>query len=1488
MTQQIAGFRLSPQQQQHLSLRQENPQLPHWSHCILLCNGAIKSQRLIKALNQLISRHEVLHTSYQSLEGMTVPLQVIEEPNPLPLRNWHVPDLTIDRTELHQFCQTWPSETPHLATGDCLQAALLPCEHQALLVLALPAPCTDAATWQLLAQELASLLQDQALPSEPMQYADFAEWQNELLESEDTATGRLFWEQPSIPTRLKLPFAIQDLKAEDVTPQCLARTLAPDLSTQLLQGAETLATSPRNLCFATFQLLLSRLTSTSEFELALTLHGRKYAELEEVAGPVAKAVPFQVRLDTHLPFSEWLQTVATQLQELEQYQEYFTPTLALSPVSFDFIDGATDTKANLQPLLFTHYLNPFELKLTCIQQGQDLHLEWHHDLQGFTDQGIEQIAVLFETLLQAVLAAPQTPIKDLVITGHPPNPAPQPSPPPVPLIHQWVSAQAQRTPQQLAVIDATQSLTYQEFDQRTNQLAHLLVSKGIGPEQRVMIYGDRNLDLIVAIFAILKAGAAYVPIDAGVPAIALEQRIEIVKPSLILTLHQYANRIPATADVLYLDQKQALIANQPHTPPTITLAPENLAYIIFTSGSTGQPKGVGVEHRHLTHYIHDITSKIHSPQAGHWALASTLAADLGHTILFPCLCNGHSLHILAPERCLDAVAFAEEMQLIDVLKIVPAHLRSLMSGSQPVLPQQQIILGGEALDWFLVDQIQALAPHCQILNHYGPTETTVGVLTYPADEIEDHPRDTVTVPIGQGMPYAHVLDANLQPLPPGLPGTLYVGGHSVSRGYWQQPQLTAASFIPDPFSQQPGARLYNTGDRARYRYDGSIEFLGRQDHQVKIRGFRVELAEIEFILLQHQSIQEGVVLALQNQDHDQLMAYIVPKSWPGPESSELRDYLSSQLPEQMVPTQFVQLKTLPRLANGKCDRKSLATQPLPTEKRPFTAPRTEEEQTLAQLWSQVLGQDSISIHDNFFELGGDSILCIQMVGRATQVGLRFTPKQLFEHPTIAELATVVETAITITAEQGLVTGPVTLTPIQHWFFNQQNPDLHHWNQAVFLQSGQPVTLQYLEAALDSVLLHHDGLRSRYTLTSEGWQQEVMATSPNAVLSVVELPDLNPQDLASTLEAQASQIQASLDLTKGLLFRVVLFNLGPQHPQYLLLVCHHLVIDGVSWQILLADLRLAYQQLQQEQPINLPPKTTSFQTWATRLQDLAQSSALAQELEYWQGQSMAPVLPQDFDCEDPDLSHPCTWECALSKELTQALLHEVPATYQTQINDLLLTALVLAVGQWTGHPHLHLDLEGFGRQDLFSDLDISRTVGWFTTLYPVILKGDNPADIGGVIKEIKETLRQVPQQGIGFGLLRYLCTDVNVQKQLQAIPSAEVRFNYLGQTDQLIDEIDTLTLAPFSTGVGRAASSRRLYLLDISGVIQAGQLRLSWRYSDQLYRPTTIESLAQKYLQQLEQVIHHCQSPDAGGFTPSDFPDADLDQGELDQLMAQFC
>ncbi|MEO0946929.1 MAG: amino acid adenylation domain-containing protein [Cyanobacteria bacterium J06641_5] len=1514
MSQQLTGFRLSPQQRHILTLQQKHPQLSRWSHCVLSCAGEVDKKRLAIAINCLIERHEILRTSFQALDGMTLPLQVINEISPIdsiPQKQWSIAGEQPSQEELQELLRSWPEVPPDLTAGSGLQVAFVSCpERSPLLLLALPTLCADAATWQLLAQELSyfytvsgpvnPVVSGLELAEEPMQYADLAEWQNELLESEDTEDGRQYWETQSTDyLDPQLPFAIQGFDKDKFSPRSLLSNLSVDLSDRAIRFAQENDISIRSLCLATFEVLLSRLTETKQFTLALTLDGRKYAELAEVAGPVAKVIPLSAELTAGASFIECVRAVEGKLQELEQCQEYFAPTESLPKIGFEYIERSHANSTASQPfslLLQTDSLQKLDLQLRCDRSDDTLSFEWHYSSQRFTHQGIEQIAQLYETLLGSVLESATAVIEQLALPGTIPNrPTTVSPPPPFPTVSAWIAAQTARTPDRIALVDRQQQLTYQNLEERTNQLAHYLQSLGIGLEERVIVFGDRSVDLMIAIFGILKAGAAYVPVDTGTPAVALQQRIETVEPKLVITLAQHAECLPASVPVLYLDSDRTLLAEQPATPPNAAVAPENLAYIIFTSGSTGQPKGVAVEHRQLTNYVCGIRDRIHSPEGGRWALASTLAADLGHTVVFPCLCLGHSLHVLTPERCLDAVAFAEDMERwqIDVLKLVPAHLRSLLALDSPaVLPKQQLISGGEALDWPLVDRIHALAPNCHILNHYGPTETTVGVLTYSEANSTD-PRDTATVPLGFPLANSqvYVLDANQQPVPPGVPGTLYIGGAGVARGYWQQPELTAAAFVTDPFSSQPEARLYDTGDRARYRYDGAIEFLGRQDQQVKVRGFRVELAAIEAALLRHEDIREAAVV-LSTQE-GQIVAYVVPQTSPGPAVADLRADLQAQLPEPMVPTAIAPLEALPRLANGKCDRQALAARPLPSTAREFVAPRTNEEHTLAQLWSQVLGREPIGIHDNFFELGGDSILCIQMVGRASQLGLRFTPKQLFEQPTIAELATVVETASAITAEQGPVSGPVPLTPIQQWFFAQNNPDRHHWNQAVFLQSSESLDPDALQAALQAILAHHDGLRSQYRPSDAGWQQEVPADCPAPELAIFDFSELPGDRQQQTLEDQAAQLQTGLDLAAGRLIQVGLFVLGPQQPDYLFLACHHLVIDGVSWQVLLTDLLAAYQQLQADRSPSLPPKTTSFQTWATRLQDYAQSATLLQELEYWLAQLQAPsvVLPQDGDRATADLAHnlaqQATVECVLPADLTQALLQEVPAAYQTRIDDLLLTALVLAVGQWASNYNLRLDLEGYGRQDLFPEVDISRTVGWFTTLYPVHLSLETPQDLSTTIKTVKETLRQVPQQGIGFGLLRHLCTDANVRAQLQAAPPAQIRFNYLGQTDRFLTETGPLTLAKLSTGPGRAPSSQRLYLLDISGGIQSGQLQLQWRYNTQQYHQATIETLAQRYLTCLQEAIAHCQDPDAGSYTPSDFPDANLDGDDLDQLMAQL-
>jgi non-ribosomal peptide synthase protein (TIGR01720 family)/FkbM family methyltransferase len=1167
-------------------------------------------------------------------------------------------------------------------------------------------------------------------------------------------------------------------------------------------------------------------------------------------------------------------------------------------------------------------------------------------------------------------------------------------------------------------------------------------------------------------------------------------------------------------------------------------------------------------------------------------MVQPLSVDSSQTVIFPSLISGGTLHVISEDRASDAEALSDYVCRlpIDLLKIAPSHLAALLISSHPeqVLPRHWLVIGGEASRREWVEKIQAMGP-CSILNHYGPTEATVGMLTYQSQKNRNS-HGSLMVPIGRPLPNTQVylLDRYLQPVPIGVVGELHIGGSCLARGYLNRSELTAEKFIPNPFSKEPGSRLYKTGDLARYRSDGNIEFLGRVDHQVKIRGFRIELGEIEVGLAEHPDVRETVVLAREDEAGKKcLVAYIVPcqftkaklDGWQpyklpnnlmvaqlnknetdymyreifelqaylkhgitikdgdcvfdvganiglftifvnqicrqpkiyafepnpvvfeilsanakahGPEAKlfnhglsgenkmaeltffqgfsmlsgfyadaeteksvvktfllnqqkkrnvdmtkliqhadelleerfaaksftvqlqtlssviaeenvpyidllkinvekseldvlrgitdedwkkirqivmevdveenltaivslleqqgyelvveqdvlleqtqlryvyairpsgdrqllrdqvkdahlhqlpvwsdmtllprELERHLRQRLPDYMVPSQYVLLEALPLTPNGKVDRRAF---PGPDRARPelektFAAPRTPVEAVLARIWAEVLKLEQVGVYDNFFQLGGDSILSIQIIARANQAGLRLTPKQLFQHQTIAELALVAGTAPTTQAEQHLVIGSVPLTPIQHWFFEQNPSDPHYYNQAVLLEVRQALEPALLERVVHRLLLHHDALRLRFVRLESGWQQVIADSEESSVFSHLDLSPLPEANQGTAIASVASELQASLNLSEGPLLRVALFDLGPHQPARLLMIVHHLAVDGVSWRIMLQDLQTACQQLGCGEAIKLPPKTTSFKQWVKRLRQVAQSAILQQELTYWltEKQTFIP-LPLDYPGGTNIETSARVVSVSLSGEETRSLLQEVPAAYRTHINDVLLTAMVQAFARWTGVQSLLIDLEGPGREEISEGVDLSRTVGWFTTRFPLLLNLDGISHPGEALKLIKEQLRRIPNSGIGYGLLRYLSEDGAVARRLQALPQPEVSFNYLGQFDQVLPMSSPFAWAGESIGSPRSLRERRRDLLAVNGRISGGRLQMNWTYGEKLHRRTSIEYLAQAFIEALRALITHCQSPDAGGYTPSDFPLAKLNQQQLDKIITKL-
>ncbi|MCF4970658.1 condensation domain-containing protein, partial [Nostoc sp. CMAA1605] len=678
--------------------------------------------------------------------------------------------------------------------------------------------------------------------------------------------------------------------------------------------------------------------------------------------------------------------------------------------------------------------------------------------------------------------------------------------------------------------------------------------------------------------------------------------------------------------------------------------------------------------------------------------------------------------------------------------------------------------------------------------------------------------------------------------------------------------------------------------------------------------FRIELGEIEAVLRQHPQVFQAVVIAHEEvPGQKRLVAYVVPQN-PSPNLSptrreasdvppsligkgarglgsvdELRDFLKQKLPHFMIPAAFMLLESIPMTPNQKVDYRALPTPDFSrSAEDKFAAPRTLIEEKLVAIWSEVLRIENVGIHDNYFELGGDSILSIQLVSKANQVGIQIAAKQLFKYQTIAELATVAGITRQINAEQGLVTGAVGLTPIQQWFFEQKLPQTNYFNQSALLEVPTDVQPELLQQVIEQLLLHHDALRLRFVQQGENWLQ-IHTTQETVPLSIFDLSHLAPAEQDVAIKAQDAELQASLDLSTGKIAQFALFQLGRDRPSRLLCIIHHLAVDGVSWRILLEDLATAYQQISRGDAIKLPAKTTSWQYWSDRLTSYAQTEAVKQ-LDYWLNQSDIPVnpLPVDYPSgnENNTIAATASVSLALTEEQTRALLQDVPSAYNTQINDVLLTALVQSFAQWTGENSLVIDLEGHGREDLFEDVDLSRTVGWFTTLFPVGLQLKDHENLGDALKSVKEQLRQIPNRGIGYGVLRYLHANTTIREKLAFRPPAQVSFNYLGQFDQVLRASENLGAAQEFKSE-QSPLNTRSHLLGISGFIRAGKLEMTWSYSDKIHKRDTIEKLASKFIESLTNIILHCQSKDTQSYTPSDFSAAKLNQKQLDKFLTKI-
>src|SRR5947209_3457601 len=922
---------------------------------------------------------------------------------------------------------------------------------------------------------------------------------------------------------------------------------------------------------AAFQTLLFRYTGQEDLVVGLPVASRTQVEGEGVSGPFVNMLPLRSDLSGNLRFGELLHRAHKIVSEAYTYQDLLFEDLIrelkleqdlsrnrVVQVIFTLPNTSVSTPRSIDLALsqveIANGIAQYDVALVMTDTAQGLSGELQYNTKLFEAATIARMVGHFQTMLEGIVANPEQRLPELPLLTATERQqlladwnATEAEYPKDQCVHQLFETQVEHTPDAVAVIFEEQQLTYHDLNVRANQLAHHLRTLGVGPEVLVGLCVERSLEMIVGLLGILKAGGAYVPLDPAYPSERLAFMLQDTQVAVLLTQQRLVENLPDhKAKVICLDTGWEANAESVANPFN-EVAGDNLAYVIYTSGSTGKPKGVLITQQNLIHSTY--TRMIYYPTVIKCLLLSTLAFDISGAAIFWTLCQGGTLILPQqdleqdPSQIAGVIAHSQVSHMLCISSLYSLLLTQ--AKHRQLISLQVVIVGGESGPRDLPERHSALLPHTTLFNEYGLTEGAVWSSVY---EIRLQVLGT-TIPIGQPVANVRVnlLDRNLQPVPIGIPGELYIGGEGLARGYLHRAELIAERFLPHPFSTEPGARLYKTGDLARYRPDGSLEFLGRLDHQVKLRGYRIELGEIEALLSQHPTVRECLVLLREEGSGDKrLVAYILPaEAEARPPVSELRTHLQAKLPQYMVPTAFVEVQAWPLTPNGKIDRRAL---PAPERVRPkqgraFEEPMTAAEHLLADIWSQLLVLDKVGIHDNFFELGGDSILGLRVIARANEMGFRFTLKQLFQYQRIAQLAAEAGLVSNRQAEQDIVTGPVPLTPIQHWFFEQQLPDLHHWNQAVLLEVQHELDPGLLEQALQALLVHHDALRLRFQPIGSQWQQRNSRPGEQITLTTVDLTRVPEAEQGSAMEKAATELHASLNIAEGPLIRVALLRLG---------------------------------------------------------------------------------------------------------------------------------------------------------------------------------------------------------------------------------------------------------------------------------------------------------------------------------------------------------
>ncbi|WP_272426882.1 non-ribosomal peptide synthetase [Polyangium jinanense] len=1453
---------------------------------MFVIRGALSEQALRQSVALLAERHEILRTTYPEVDG--VPRRVVAKSGSIPVRVEDVSALPEAAREaaLRALLEAEIGIRFDLGAGPLTRVLVvsMAAKHHVVLVLQHHI-ITDEWSCGVLLSELSRLYEAcwrgeaPSLPALSYQFADYARAEQEALTGGGFGVSRAYWkDQLTGVPRLQLPI-LRPASEGGPGPEASVMLRIPQHASSALSAlARDHGCTPFMAWYAVLTAILSRYSGQKDFGLGAVIANREVPGAESLLGFFTNTVVLRTDLSENPTFIDLLSSARRTSVEVYEHQalpfdvvvqdqglsrhgdENPLYDVLLFEVSAPHAGIAAGWSPHLEAVSpgVTTAKNALVFAVARDAEGTSIHLAY--DTTRVDEAAAKRLSEHLCTLLLDVVAHPDNPLSELAFLTEAEHGQlatwndTAAAYPEGKCIHDLFEEQAARTPDAVALVFAEQELTYRELDQRSNQLAHYLRALGVGPEVLVGLCVERSLEMVVGLLGILKAGGAYVPLDPNYPRERLAYMLTDARPAVLLTQERLEGSLSAHAFVtVHLDASVPPWQEQPLTSPGAQVVPENAAYVIYTSGSTGRPKGVQVLHGALTNLLHDFAEKMEVGPRDVMQAVTSLSFDIAGLELFMPLLRGASVHLASQEDASNGEALVRALERATMMQATPATWRMVLDagwkGGRPL----QVLCGGEAMTPDLAAKLALRAS--SVRNVYGPTETTIWSAHYRVDAEQSYVR------IGRGIANTqlHVVDRNLMQVPVGIPGELYIAGDGLARGYLGRPGLTAERFVPDPFSNVPGARMYRTGDLARWDANGELEFLGRIDHQVKIRGFRIELGEIEAVLSSHPAVRACAVVAWESSSGDKrLVAYVVAGEGECTEGT-LREHLQASLPAYMVPSVFVRLTALPLNPSGKVDRKAL---PAPEMTRSaaetsYVAPQTETERALAELWSEVLQISPVGIHDNFFTLGGDSILAIHVIGRAKRAGLHLTVRDLFAHQTVAQLAQAARKESAVLVEQGAVTGTVPLTPIQHWFLDRDPEDAHHFSPAMSWTPPPALSPEIAAEALRILAQQHDALRLRYRRTDAGWVQE-HEEGATLVLERVDLSSLPPSARDAAVKKAAEVLQRGMNLSSGPIFRAAWLDLGEGGAR-LLLAMHHLVTDIVSWRIVCEDVERACDALIAGQTPNLGPKTTSLRRWSERLHAFVGGGGFSEQLQYWQAQCAGSVTPgaRDHDGAVGTFGDSCTLEVELSPAETRALLHDVGSAGGTEIHAVLLSAFAEGMSASSGTDTVCVALQHHGREPVVEDVDVSRTVGWFSSLFPLSLRVPSEEDPALLLNGVKEQLRSVPGRGVGYGWLRYAHPDAAVRASL-TVPMP-VLFNYLGQHEAG----STWEFA----GTEHTSASPNMALfheLTLSAIVMQGRLRLTWGYSPAMYEKSTVERIAERVLSSLRRLIAHCTSRTIAG------------------------